>query len=1823
MSSTPEATELSLVNKVELKLLLTKDEDKFAALIKVFLPPLLLKLNSPHKPVRDKVVEVCEHINQRLRSNSMELPIDALLAQYGDPKITGPYKSTLQSFDLIYVKKGLPALKGDKSRLLPLIVQALSSSFESIHNTATLFGIFLDLLKVWVPPERGTTSADELPQFFGFDMNPDTEEFISRKFTDIFAIDYNLPVVRASESSDVHKIDKILGIEGQTKPSGATISEAKNAALKMLLSGAFSEQNMYFPLLLASNDTNTNIKDKSSNIFLKLKIDLESPSAVAELYRLASRFTVNSASLAKILRIVSTSNLATSGGSDTSPVLFIDLGFSRFSNDASCMSSTIQLVREVLKNSTNIPDDYIKELLQRTENWIKGSGWPTLMSPDAKSKALRSKAYELMGTIIRQLASKGDTQSEATLYYIKLLFSALEQDSADIKPSVQDALSDILQVVPNMSAAQKEELKQLLMFYLIEPDQSKNAKFLAIRYAVRVAPFNDPTARMLCLIGLYHGNQSDIIEEAKRGLNPHWYRLVNSQYGTDQIRGIEKESPLPSFNSMIECIKSFELQMKAKHLGTSLSIYDPSVFSHTIQFLEEILIMEAAVKYNVRSLLVVDDQWESRITTAISMDSEARKAFRRYLLECSSNLIEDFLQYAFQGLGTIEKSSASIEHSVGICAVWLRIISQLPKETIERYASNTHVVDELISLLERNSQLNFQYLVAEALGILSTTDGISIEKISILLTNFIDKIENSRLTTESVQGELLALGFVVSRLQLRSRLSSLDNALTGRVVNKILTIVADEAISAGSFLLECAINSLTQLAIFGVLQRYLSDVGAAKTRLINLSKKFNNEKAILALGSLTQSDTGNRKWYIDQIMEISDSKHIEFMFASGEALTIAAYGWKSTVSDRYLDVQHIALPSDRGDELSNALNNALVHSTATKPSLRKFACMWLLSIVKYCGQASEVKSGLKAIHKAFMRLLSTPGSASTNDGIIQETASLGLGMIYELGDEDLKQDLVKGLVTSVAGESTVKVNAGSVSDDTELFEPGALGIGEGKSVSTYRDVLNLANEVGDPGLVYKFMSLASHSSLWSSRRGAAFGLSSVLSKANLIEVFEQNEKMTRSLIPKLFRYQFDPDSSVRESMKDIWNVLVPNKSATMNKFFDVILEDLLSNMTSREYRVRQASTAALTDLLQGCPMEKYADNLQDIWRMAFRIVDDIKESVRASGIKLTRSLINSLLRQVDVESGASEKRASALMEELVPFLLGNNGLQSDVEEVQSIALDTILKLCKKSSPRTLRPWLPQLCEELLGLLSTLEPQAMNYLALNADKYGLTSDAIDSSRMASLRNSPMMDAVERLVELINDKDTMDDFIPRLGRVIQRSVGLPSKLGASRVLVLLTIRKLHDSKPYADNLLAMAKSQLTNANETVAKSYALAAGYICRMANTAAVAKYEQCLEGIYFEDESDRTRGITGSAMDAVSKHSADMFSAMSAAFLPFIFIAKHDYEEYVREVFDAVWNNNTGGAGAVRLHIKEICKLASKHLSHQHWSIRQTVAQSVADAASSIQIETENDSLRQLFQVLIEACQGRSWKGKEQVFKAVVSLTIRAKDFVLNDQDLFGKINHLVQVEVKRRNKDYQTQVLQVFGKYVGAFPQRELYELEFELLAPYLHRGDEDEGEDEDGDANMNSPSQNVAKEELRVQLLGALLESLAPRYVSGKRSDIDTYSKAFAFLSEALKQEDITWRTKIGILNGVTTKLADVLKDSDRVQYKDVYLRLWKIIVEICGRDINHEKVRAQTARAGATFLTVADEKEAIVIREDLQSLRATEKSSVVQAELDRSLE
>ena len=162
----------------------------------------------------------------------------------------------------------------------------------------------------------------------------------------------------------------------------------------------------------------------------------------------------------------------------------------------------------------------------------------------------------------------------------------------------------------------------------------------------------------------------------------------------------------------------------------------------------------------------------------------------------------------------------------------------------------------------------------------------------------------------------------------------------------------------------------------------------------------------------------------------------------------------------------------------------------------------------------------------------------------------------------------------------------------------------------------------------------------------------------------------------------------------------------------------------------------------------------------------------------------------------------------------------------------------------------------------------------------------------------------------------------------------------------MRKASLFQPYTDQALKAVTSCLNDRNETVRKTFAGTAGYLARLATRPALVEYVQVQVGNYFSDGivtptslltlDDKQRVMSGIAIEGISRNASSVFTSAATSVLPFVFLAKHDPEESVREPFVETWSENTGGSGAIKLYIREIMNLVAQHLEAPQWRVKQS-----------------------------------------------------------------------------------------------------------------------------------------------------------------------------------------------------------------------------------------------------------------------------------------------
>ena len=253
---TPEARELSLIGKVEMRIALCSSDEKLQSIIETYLPPLLLKLGSEFVNVRNKVIQVCQHINTRIKPPSIRLPVATLLKQYKENQIP-----LVRHFDLLYIQQGVDRLsRADRLDLFPQVLQGLETSYqESTKHAATLFNLVLKLLHSVDLPPRGNEADAVLRNRFGLADRSSDATFLATWLGKVILFTINQPDARRCPglSSDDFNYLQQYGKKdtwNSKTTGGLNLTETKVLASKFLASGAFVESERFLPALFASAD---------------------------------------------------------------------------------------------------------------------------------------------------------------------------------------------------------------------------------------------------------------------------------------------------------------------------------------------------------------------------------------------------------------------------------------------------------------------------------------------------------------------------------------------------------------------------------------------------------------------------------------------------------------------------------------------------------------------------------------------------------------------------------------------------------------------------------------------------------------------------------------------------------------------------------------------------------------------------------------------------------------------------------------------------------------------------------------------------------------------------------------------------------------------------------------------------------------------------------------------------------------------------------------------------------------------------------------------------------------------------------------------------------------------------------------------------------------------------------------------------------------------------------------------------------------------------------------------------------------------------------
>uniref|UniRef100_A0A672GTF9 Ecm29 proteasome adaptor and scaffold n=1 Tax=Salarias fasciatus TaxID=181472 RepID=A0A672GTF9_SALFA len=1721
--------ELNQLERVFLRLGHAETDEQLQDIISKFLPPVLLKLSSVQEGVRKKVMELLVHLNKRIKSRpKIQLPVETLLVQYQDPAAA----SFVTNFTIIYIKMGYPRLEvGKQCELAPTLLTAMEGKPQPQQDS------LMHLLIPALYHMKYPADTSKIASPFNLTERPKTVHLLLEFMLDVLLMPYGFvlnesPTRPAPSSSQGGSGDGTVTASGQglpQPPPGMSVYAAKRVIgesqwnaeqleqcklgiVKFIEAKQVPEVETVVHLVVASSDTRHSVAT-AADLELRSKqsiIDWNNPLIINKMFKV----------------YLGDVPLKTKGGSvkqelkhepvSTRVKLKILPHLLRSRLAAECFPANIQHwgKRKPLSSS--------KSILYRGVKLIKSH-----MQSDPK---LLCVAYSAVG----KLSSRMPQLFTKDIALVQQFFESMCKEEPDVRLAIQEALSMMVGAYANLQGALLNLMEALVAAYITKPEVQ--VRQVAMKFASTVfAPDHVPSRYLLLLAA--GDPREEVSGEAQRVLRAF------------STKGSEKEGPktMPSFPDMVAYVQEKAAQRIKTPVkcvvGTATIPFNPSAFAEIMLYLRMCLAHSAgATPMSTRLSDMQDDApaigryvhslLSSDSPPSVSKGSEANPV----------HVYMDLLQQLLSAVGGIP---------VMYCL--LEVISVCPEKLAPRFVGK---IDWIKSLMNTNKE-DMRELAAQLYAlVVSTMTG---NELQTAVQNLV-KITKDNHSPETQHGAILALGYMVGRNM--SKKKAYGRTSMGQQMS--ITSPKDDELVAQAVFNACI--ALGEIGRNGPLLIPPEGEGFTKHSIVeNLLARIPSgkestkmkERSIMTLGYLPvgDGDFPHQKKLLQGLMDSVEAKQVELQFTVGEAITSAAIGTSSGAArdpwtcteEQYSPPQNVK----NNDVVPWVLNAVLSkYIPSQNPHVRQAACIWLLSLVKKLSNHKEIKSHLKEIQVAFISVLSDP------DELSQDVASKGLGLVYEMGGEGDQQELVSTLVETLMTGKRVKH---AVSDDTEVFQGEGLGkTPDGHGLSTYKELCSLASDLNQPDLVYKFMNLANHHAMWNSRKGAAFGFHMIAAKAG-----EQLAPFLPQLVPRLYRYQFDPNLSIRQAMTSIWDALVTDKTL-VDKYLKEILQDVISNLTSPTWRVRESSCLALNDLIRGRQADDLIDHLAEIWETLFRVLDDIKESVRKAA-DLTLKTLSKVCTRMCESSGSGAQRTVAV---ILPTLL-EKGIVSNVSEVRSLSIQTLVKISKTAGAR-LKPHASRLIPALLEALSTLEPQVLNYLSLRATEQ--EKSAMDAARLSAAKSSPMMETVNMCLQHL-DVSVLGELVPRLCELLKSGVGLGTKGGCASVIVSLTVQCPQDLTPYSGKLMSALLNGVHDRSTVVQKAFAFALGHLVRTAKDSSVEKLLLKLNTWYLEKEEPVYKSSCAMTLHAISHYSPDVLKGHAGVALPLAFLGMHQApgpeeekgESHDATLFTEVWQENVPGSfGGIRLYMTELIAITQKALQSQSWKMKAQGAAAMATVAKEQTGSLVAPHLGLILTALMQGLAGRTWAGKEELLKAIGSVVSKCSAELqkpCSGQPTISEVLEVVLKECRKESLVYKMAALRCAGDVLHSSQEDRFGDMA-EILFPLIKKVTCPESgaasprslddDDDDGD---------VKERELQTEAVLCAFDTLGKTWPRNLQTQARFQVVVCSLMCEKLKLS--TWKVQLAVLQSMKAYFQGLLlleKDSEDVN------TLSQILTESC---------------------------------------------------------
>ncbi|XP_048529330.1 proteasome adapter and scaffold protein ECM29 [Triticum urartu] len=1582
------------------------EDARLAPLLVRVLPYAITSFASTSTSVRKLAMEILSHINKRVKHRpEISLPMLDLWKIYTESAST----SIVRNFCIVYIEMAFERLPSEeKGNIAPDLLINISK-VPAQHQ-----GIILRLVSKAIG-ECNTRKVDDNIALKYRSISGSDDGLVFADFC-FHTILYQTPSqgIGCPAGLSVAQADRVTG---KLPLKGDTLTSRKLGILNVLEAMQLASDILYPIYLAGASDSQESVAKRGDEL-LKRKASTASLEDAKLINRLFTLFngTASAENIAAELKVAP---------APSSLRVRLMSVFCRSIAAANAFPYTLQCIFGCIYGSGTT--SRLKQLGMEFTVWVfkhavmdqlKLIG-PVILSgilrsldgsssteADSTARDVKIFAYQAIGLLASRMPNLFSNKTEMAIR----LFTALRLEDQSLRLTIQEAATSLATAYKGASIVVRKDLEALLLENC-QVEQIE-VRFSAVRWSTTLYDMQHCPSRYICMLGA-SDVKLDIREMALTGLN-----LLNDER---QSPAITVDFNYPDIVEMLNYIYSQQPKLLESNDQSDGKLLFPSkTFLAMIKFLMKC--------------------FEASDIPDLSQEDPSHSPVAKMCV---------VLEHAMSYEGSSELHALALKSLVDIS-------SRQPKLVSSRYANRLHWLRTLLSHVDSDAREAAARLLGIASSALSSSAALSLLS---ELTSALDPNHPSRF--EIYHGLLCAIGYVTACCLKESYIPE-------ELVQKVVDILVKVVESEGSTLASIAMESLGHIGLRCALPSISRNSSAAGvltvlherlTKLLSENDTKAIQKILVSLGHISWNELSfsHLKIALDLIFSLARSKVEDVLFASGEALSFI-WGEVPVTADVILETNFVSLSQATNfltgdaplldsrnfgkrssceearttaqEEIINKLFDTLIYSSRKEERCAGTVC--LVSLTMYCGRHPKILELLPQIQEAFSHLI------GDSNELTQDLASQGMSIVYELGDASMKGQLVHALVNTLTGAAKKK-KAIKLMEDSEVFQEGTIGSNPaGGKLSTYKELCSLANEMGQPDLIYKFMDLANYQAALNSKRGAAFGFSKIAKQAG-----EALQPHLHTLIPRLVRYQYDPDKNIQDSMGHIWKLIVSDPKKAIDEHYDVIVEDLLVQSGSRLWRSREASCLALADIIQGRRYSQVSKHLIKIWTTTFRAMDDIKETVRNAGDSLCRAVSSLTVRLCDV-SLTTASDAKETMNIVLPFLL-SEGILSKVASVQKASINLVMKLAKGAGI-ALRPHLSELVSCMLECLSSLEDQRLNYVEMHAGNAGIQTEKLDSLRVAVAKDSPMWETLDICIKVV-DTNSLELLIPRLAQMVRSAVGLNTRVGVASFITLLVQKVMINIKPYTVMLLKLLYTAVLEERSSAAKrAFASSCAAVLKYASQSQAQKLIEDTASLHLGEKSSQLSGAV--LIKSYLSNAADVISGYNAVVIPVIFSSRFDDDKETSALYGELWEDIPSSERVtLQLYLPEIVSLLCDCMSSSSWAGKRKSAKATKSLCDALG-EPVSAHHHNILKSLLKELPGRFWEGKDAVLDALASLCLCCHAAITADEPTMPSvILNAVCAACSRKPKLYREAAFSCLQQVITAFKDPGFFNSVFPML--------------------------------------------------------------------------------------------------------------------------------------------------------------------------------